>query len=292
MANLENIIANKADTDAAWKEQRQMERDAASEMRDAGITEITENPAAYAQYLDLQGLNPTYSAGNVAIAQFSLENPTQFGTAERWKSLGRTIIESEKDKGAKIFTRSGVPNRGYVLADAYDISQTQGKAVKIAEMTDGTPQMETALSTLLNYSPVPVVSDRELDCPAFYDAEKMEIVVNPDYSDSEAFGAIATEIAHARIHGKGSNAAYSREDSRLDAESVSYILCKRFSVERELPDTSGVAKLYEGWDIDERTEALDRIHDMAKQIGRSIELSITPEKPRPQVRVTANRTAR
>ena len=63
MANLEMLIAQKTEQDTKWKEQQQAERENTVAMQDAGITEITSNPEAYARYLDMQGDNPAYSVG-------------------------------------------------------------------------------------------------------------------------------------------------------------------------------------------------------------------------------------
>lgn len=287
MANLEQLVNKKTADDTAWKEQRQLERQNSADMRDAAIIEITTDPEIYARYLEMQGDNPTYSAGNIALAMFGLAEATIIGTRDRWKSLGRTVLEAEQDKGVKIFAKATYPARGYTLANAYDISQTTGRSIKEITLRDDTKQMEKALGTLLNYSPVPVVTDKEMGAPAYYDATAQQLFINPDYSDSEAFAAIATEIAHARLHNKGNNRYYDRDESMLDAESVSYILCRHFHIQRDLPDTSGVAQLYEGWETEERTDALDKIHEMSKQIGRSIERDVTPEqqkghRPRPQ----------
>ncbi len=48
-------------------------------MQDAGITEITSNPEAYARYLEMQGDNPSYSAGNIALVMFGNPEATVFG---------------------------------------------------------------------------------------------------------------------------------------------------------------------------------------------------------------------
>lgn len=280
MANLEKLIQDKTAADDQWKKTRQAERDNTAAMRDAGIEEITTRPEAYARYLELQGDNPTYSAGNIALVMFGMEGATQIGTRDRWRALGRRVKEDEMENGVKIFARAPQPAKGYILTDAYDISQTQGKPVKEIGLRDDSPQMEAALSTLLNYSPVPIQTDRTLDAPAFYDEANLTLYVNPDFPDSEAFPAIAAEVAQARLHNKGFNKFYSREESKLDAESVSFILCRHFHIPRERPDTSQVAQLYEGWETAERTEALDKIHDMSKKIGRSIENSIAPERQR------------
>ena len=37
-------------------------------LQDAGVLEITSSAEAYTRYLELQGDNPAYSAGNIALA--------------------------------------------------------------------------------------------------------------------------------------------------------------------------------------------------------------------------------
>ena len=288
MANLENIINQKTVNDAQWKEERQSERGNAVAMQDAGVEQITTDPEVYARYLEMQGDNPTYSAGNIALMMFGMDGATQFGTRDRWKQLGRTVIDTEARKGVKIFTRSQT-GKGYTLTDAYDITQTQGRDIKGICLTDESKEMDTALTTLLNYSVVPIAVNRELTTPALYDEGKMELQINPDYSDSEAFYAIATEIALTRFHNKGKNTNYNSADCELDAESISYILCRRFGVKCELPDTSRIDSLYAGWEPQDRRAALDCIQDMSKQIGGSIERAITPQQ---RTRIPMNRSAR
>ena len=70
MANLEQIVSRKAENDTKWKEAQQAERENTTAMQDAGITEITSNPEAYARYLEMQGGQPLlqcrqYRAGDV-----------------------------------------------------------------------------------------------------------------------------------------------------------------------------------------------------------------------------------
>lgn len=277
MANLEQIISEKTAADARWREQRRAERENITAMQDAGVTEITTNPEAYARYLTMQGDNPSYSAGNIALAMLQSPGATVIGTPDRWKTQGRAVLSTEQSQGMKIFTRSPL-GRGYDLSDAYDITQTQGREVKRHQLRDGSKEMDAALKTVLQYAVVPVVSNKELPAAAYYDPVKMELAVNPTVPDSEAFPAIAAEIAHSRIHGKGFNQGYNREESDLDAQSVSYILCRRFGIDRELPDMSRLEELYQGWDPQQRRQALDLIQDMSKQIGRSIEREITPQQ--------------
>ena len=166
MANLEEIVSRKTENDTKWKEQQQAERDNTTAMQDAGIVEITSNPDAYARYLEMQGDNPAYSAGNIALVMFGNPEATVFGTRDRWKTLNRSVMDSEKNNGVKIFARSPV-GRGYTLTDAYDIRQTQGRDLSRITLQNDSKEMETALTTVLNYAVVPVVITRSFPHPPF-----------------------------------------------------------------------------------------------------------------------------
>ena len=197
MANLEAIIAEKSQQDNQWRAEKQADRENTIAMQDAGVEEITSNPELYVKYLDMQGDNPTYSAGNIALVMFQDPEATVFGTAERWKTLNRGVIDQERSKGVKIFARNTL-GRGYRLTDAYDIRQTQGRDLKKVQLKDDSKEMSIALRAVLNYSVVPVATDHDLPVAAYYDSKNMELAVNPAFSDSEAFAAIAAETMTLR----------------------------------------------------------------------------------------------
>lgn len=277
MANLGKIISEKIAADSQWREQRQMERDSITSTQGAGLVQITSDPASYARYLNMQADNFTYSPGNIALVMEQMPTATVFGTQERWQNLGRTVDPAELSKGASIFARSA-NGKGYAMTPAYDISQTTGRDIRSPQLADDSKEMEAALRILMNYSPVPVVPDQEIEAPAFYDQSNLELAINPNYPDSEAFAGIAAEIAHARFHDRGRNGDYHRGESDLDAQSVSYILCRRFGVSRGLPDLSRLPELYQDWPVESRKDILDGIQDMSKMIGNSIEKEITPQQ--------------
>lgn len=182
MANLEQIVSQKAENDTRWKAQQQSERENTVALQDAGIMQITSSPEAYARYLDMQGDNPAYSVGNIALVMVALPQATVFGTRDRWRALNRSVMGEEMNNGVKIFAR-GPMGRGYVLADAYDVSQTQGRDLKRPVLKEGSKGMETALTTVLNYAVAPVVIDKELPVPAYYDPGSIELAINPDFPD-------------------------------------------------------------------------------------------------------------
>jgi len=269
MADLEAIIASKTARDTKWQTQQQAERDNVTAMQEAGIEAITTDPDGYIRYLNMQGDNPTYSSGNVAIAMVGLpEGTTLFGTAERWRALHRSIKAGEV--GVKIFARDQ-RTKQRILVDVYDVSQTQGREVKQTIFRDSSKEMESALGTLLNYSKATPVTDKDLDAPAYYDEEREELAINPDYPDGEAFASIAAEVALTRFHDKGYNRNYSWERYELDAQSVAYILCRRFGIRPQVPNLERLAERFEGMDPQEAREVLDGIQDMSRQIGYAIE---------------------
>ena len=277
MANLEEIITSKNESDTQWKTQQQADRDSVTEMQDQGIEMIVSDPDQYIRYLTMQGDNPTYSAGNVAIVLAGMRDATMFGTSDRWLTLGRTDMMDEQDQGVKIFARDA-RTKAYALADAYDISQTQGRDLKQKILREDTPDMATALKTLLNYSKAEPVVDKEMDAAAFFDEEKRELAVNPDFSDQEAFASIAAEVALTRFHDKGYNREYSWARYELDAQSVSYILCRRYGIEPVQPNMERLRERFVGMSTDECRTVLDNIQNMGKRIGRSIDMNIEVER--------------
>ncbi len=247
-------------------------------MQDAGVFMIASDPEHYAAYLEIQGNNPMYSAGNIALAMVQNPNITQIGTADRWKALGRTVMDMEKNNGIQIFAR-GSFGKGYAITNAYDISQTVGRDVAPGiQIREGSKEMEDAISTLMNYSLTPIAVDHDLPEVAKYDPVKLEIKVNPNYPEPEIFAGLAAEISHSRFHNKGRNVHYIYKDNILDAQSISYLLCKRFGIKCEMPDLSGLSDLYGSWTAPEIRQALTYVQDMSKQIGGSIDKAITPQQ--------------
>ena len=131
--------------------------------------------------------------------------------------------------------------------------------------------------------------DHDLPEPAYYDHNKLVIAANPNFGEAETFAALAAEVALSRIHNKGKNIHYTRKENELDAQSVSYLLCKRFGIECEMPDLSNLTDIYNGWTAPEIRQVLSYIQDMSKQIGGSIDKSITPQ---PHSRGNMRRPAR
>lgn len=75
------------------------------------------------------------------------------------------------------------------------------------------------------------------------------------------------EVAHSPIPAKDANASYDHSECELDAQSISYILCRRYGIERPMPDMSNLAALYEGWEPQECRQALITFRIPASSLG-------------------------
>lgn len=283
MANLGKLISDKASADAQWQERQKAEKERLAALRDACVTQITSDEEKYIRYLTAQGDNPYYSAGNVALAMIQLPETSVIRSRERWKDLGRFVLETEIDRGASIFARSAT-GRGYRVTCVYDLTQTEGRKFCRPQLEDGSPEMEKALTALLNFSPVQVVTGQDLPTGACYDPRSMTLAIDPEISDSQAFAAIAAEIAHARAHDRGRDSGYSRDKYELTAQSVSFVLCRRFGVPREAPDLSGLDALYQNKEPQERLTRLSGIQSVSRQIGGAVERAVEPPQRAQPVR--------
>lgn len=144
MANLSKLVDNRNATTAKRREERQQDKETASSLRDTSVTEITSDPEKFARYLDMQGDNPSYGAGNIALAMAQLPEATVIHTQGHWRDLGRSVAAEELKNGANVFTRPP-SGRGYTLTSVYDIAQTQGKEPRRIQLRDDTKPMEAGL---------------------------------------------------------------------------------------------------------------------------------------------------
>ena len=278
--SISDLIKSKSVSDQARVESLRAERGNLSDLRDAALEEITTRPELYQKFLDLQADNISCSAGNVALTMFQMDGATRIGTISFWHEQGRYVREESMKDGAKVFVPArNSQRRGYLMGDYYDVSQTTGKPMKEpVPLAENTARMESALGALMNYSPVPITEGQELGAPARYDERNLCIAIDPSYGEAEVFSALATEIGYARGHDKGRNMDFDRRDYQLDAESIGYMLCRRFGVDCKAPQTGEVARLYEGYESTDRGEALEALRKAARNMGDGIERSIQPRQ--------------
>lgn len=280
MASLSEILKSKSESNQQRAETRRAEKENLSTLREGALGEVTSNPRLYADYLTLQGDNIGCSAGNVAMTLFQLKDPTKIGTADYWHQQGRFVNDTDFHKGAQVFVPPRNPQyHGYFVGEYYDVSQTSGKPIKeMQPLSEDGNRMDNAFAALLDTSPVGFAENTQLETPVRYNERECVLEINTEFSKPEVFAALATEITYARIHDRGMNRDFDRETYKLDAESVGYMVCRRFGLDVPLPNTENVSNLYEGYGADDRGKALDRLRQTARNMGDTVERTIAPRQ--------------
>lgn len=286
MSKLDTFIQEKQQRSEEWKAQKTAEREELNDLTDSAILTATMEPNAYLHYLDVQADNPRYSASNVLLAMEQNPEITYINSLKDWNELGRSVKRDEtglKVRVSEPYIKDGREHRGYKVGRVFDISQTTGKgAVPKLTIRENTAEMDTALRKLLDQSPVKVVTSTALYEDARYDPASQEITVSANLTDTQTFTALAREIVHAQIHDHGRYPYYSRNDCALEANSVSYMLCRSFGIQAKQPDASRIATLFEDMEPQDRRGVLDSLQQIFRKMQGNIQREISPQERKPE----------
>lgn len=283
MSKLDSFIQEKEQRNENWKAQKEAEREEMKLMSDDAILTATKVPEAYLRYLDVQADHPQYSATNILLVLSQNSEVTQVNSMERWNELGRSVRREESGLKIRIsepYMKDGQEYRGYKIGRVFDVSQTTGKG-RLREKTvleENSPQMDTALRKLLEMSPVKIVTNAAMRSDAFYEPKAQEISVSSRLTDGQTFAALAREIVHAKIHNHGKYPHYSREDSKLDADSVSYMLCRSFGISRDKPDAAHIFNLNDGMETKDRRSMLDMLQQIFRGMQKELQKEVSPRE--------------
>ena len=284
MAKLDDLIQQKQQRDENWKAKKMAEREELSQLSDDAVMRVTSEPDAYLHYLDTQAINPQYSAANVMLAMAQNPNITYINSLENWGRLGRSVIREETGLKIRVsdpYIKDGRQYHGYKIGRVFDVTQTRGKAMPAPQtLRDNTPEMEAALSRLLDSTGVPVVTDTAMYQDAVYDPQNQRIIVSTRLTDSRTFAALTREIVHAGIHDRGRYPYYSREGCAMDAECVSYMLCRNFGVDAPQPNVSCVGQTFDGMEAQDRRSVVDSLQKYFRRLQKDIQREISPQERR------------
>jgi hypothetical protein len=279
MVDLRAMLAQTQQSKDDFAAAKKAEREEMSGWSDEKITAFTSDPAQYQSYLDFQADNPNVTPGNLALARAQIPDCQKVNSMKRWNDLGRQINKGER--GFKVFVRenymdAGVRRAGYAVGRMFEIAQTKGKPLPRAVLENDTPDMQKALAAVIKRSPVQItLVDEGLNAVTYAPANKV-IYCPANLSEAKTLEGLISETTQARLHNDGAYIAYTHDGSRLDAQSVAYMVCRRFGIEAEKPDVRDVAAIYEGTTAADRRLVLDSLKDMAEQIGDGIQLEIAP----------------
>lgn len=231
------------------------------------------NEGKFKEMLDNMVKFYQYSFNNQILILSQKPEATYCGSMKFWNSLGRYVSKGEhgikilcpnprittyelKDKdGNVILDEEGKPKTKSVqtitfsVGNTFDISQTYGKELKL----NGNELVGEGLNIanfLEQMKEIAEVNDVRIDkipfskAKGYFVPETREIVVREGMSDLHTTKTVVHESAHALVFkNKELVETLSKEEHEIVAESVAYVVCKRFGL-----DTSDYSFSYvNGW---------------------------------------------
>ena len=254
----------------AWKEKKQAERAEAYEMMNAAAEKAATDGGAFKLYLDTQSRFDRYSVGNTLLIAEQRPAATRLGDFDFWKEQGAFIKKNEKgvvilEPGDEYTREDGSIGVSYNVKKVFDVSQTTArpKAQPAVNRDE-----RTLIKALINKSPVAIQSAEELansNAGALYDPENQTITVRKGMEGADIFRSIANELAHAEF--ANGNPDYDRDGNAFKAYCVSYMLCKKHSIDAKGYDFSRLPASLGEMDAQGIRGELSQIRDTANEIS-------------------------
>ena len=245
-----------------------------------GVMYYTTEPDGYKHYLDIQADNPMFSSMNIILIMTQTEEVSMLRTMQDWAKNNRRVLDGEEGWIIRLeesHANSGRRNAGFRTGRVFDINQTWGApVVKDLPLVDHTPRMDIALRQMLRMSPVPILTVADSSIDAKYDPHKKEIILSEDLVDTKAFAALAREIFHATTHAQNRMIEYNAGENVLDAESVSYMLCRRYGIPCEYPEVYDISDFYTDMTVKDRSMIIDWMSKSFHSMERAIQKELDP----------------
>ena len=247
MANYDDIFNASAQKDAedksfvsfdkdAWATQKKQERESAFAMIDETAQRMANDGGLFQSYLDVQARFDRYSVGNAVLITAQKADATQLSDFKGWKNNGVFIKKGESgivllEPGEEYTKEDGTVGVSYNSKKVFDISQTTAKAKDRPAMKR---DERLLLKAIIHNAPCPIEISQKLpeNINAVYRPDDKKIYVRPGLEAGDIFRGISQELAHAHLD----DGAYKRSDHAFTAYCVSYVLCSRYNVPKDIPE--------------------------------------------------------
>ena len=189
---------------------------------------------------------------------------------------GKAIIE-EKEIRIPMFK----------VVSVFDVSQTAGKPLPqlAADLSGNVQQYEVFMEALRRASPVPMeIKSVARDTDGFFSAKAQSITIRAGMSEVQTVCAAVHEIAHAKLHDyehmteladDGETILVPGEKSRnteeVEAESISYAVCKYYGIETGENSFGYIATWSKGKELKELRASLETINKTASELITDID---------------------
>lgn len=274
-----------------------------------GIKELFESEK-YMRYLSVMSRFHRYSVNNTMLIYMQKPDATLVAGYNKWKDQferhvkkgehGITIIaptpykkkiEEQKldpdtkapilDKDGKIVTEEKeIEIPMFRPVKVFDVSQTDGKPLPelASSLSGNVPNYEAFMEALRRSTPVPIaIEAMAADTDGYFSADHQKIAIRQGMSEVQTVSATVHEIAHSKLHdhkkqeNEETAETKSRRTEEVEAESISYAVCKYFGIETGENSFGYIASWSQGKELKELRASLEAINKTSCELISDID---------------------
>ena len=218
----------------------------------------------YEKFLKFQKNFRKYSFMNLVAIFYQFPNATQVAGKSTWQKLKRELL----DDAQKIYILAPIPHKcskkvkkiendeeieetinyqynTYRKVFVYDISQTKGEPIPLANNTINSSDMAYFYKKLKDFSKVPVI-EKEIEGTAkgYYCESTNEIAIKSTLSPNDRASVLLHEIAHSLYD--DFDYSKDRDLSEIFVESIAYIVANHFGLDTSICSFNYIIKWAKG----------------------------------------------
>ncbi len=224
----------------AREDERQWDRNQVSRMDNEEIRKTVAdinggNPEGYTPekwqaYLEMQTVLYEYSEKNKEKIYEQRPDATMVMSKTSWADIGRTVATDAE--AIKVLRPDGVVNgkQAFVPVPVYDLADTAGSEVNIRSFFTRLSDDEIGRAVEHLKSEYRVTTVAELEEGALFVPESNTIQLREGMDEDSQLQALVRESEYAQCFAEQGADAYTRENNRFRAESVTYATCAKYGI--------------------------------------------------------------
>ena len=197
-----------------------------------------------------------------------------------WSTIRTDIV---LEPGEEYTKEDGTVGASYNSKKVFDISQTTAKVKDRPAMKR---DERLLLKAIIHNAPCPIEISQKLpeNINAVYRPDDKKIYVRSGLEAGDIFRGISQELAHAHLD----DGAYKRSDHAFTAYCVSYVLCSRYNVPKDMFRFDRLPEGFSTMDARSVRNELSKIRDVANEISsdmaKVLDKSMKPKERRDEAR--------
>ena len=252
-----------------------------------GVQEIFTSDR-YLNYLNTLSKFHHYSLNNTLLINMQYPNASLVASYTTWKkSFNRQVKVHEKaikiivpyikkktqlnEMGESVEEETIL---GYRIGNVFDYNQTEGDELPTlsCKLEGKVDNYDKIISAIIKASKVKIIFEKlEDNIDGFFNKTTNEIHIRDNMSEVQTINALIHELTHAYMHtGSFINLLKDTNTQEVEAESVSYVVCKYFDIETKENSFAYIATWSKDKNLSELKSSLDTISEMANEFINKI----------------------